>query len=54
MLLNSPQIQNIFNRKEESKQNKSDQVEFLSTDVEQFSDKPVTSQNSQLKIKQNI
>ena len=46
ILLKSPQILNTFNRKEESNQNNSDQVEFLSTDVEQFCDKPVTSQNS--------
>ena len=42
---------NILNRKEDNNQDKSDQVEFLSTDVEQFSYKHVTSQNSKLKIK---
>ena len=44
----------MYIRKEDINQDKSDQVEFLFTDVEQFSDKPFTSQNSQLKIKHEI
>ena len=36
----------MFNRKENNNQDRSDQVEFLSTDVEQFSNKVVTSQYS--------
>ena len=45
MLLKSPKILNIFNRKEENDQDKSDQVESLTSDVEQLINKPVTSQN---------
>ena len=44
----------MYNRKEDINQDKSDQVEILSSDIEQFSDKPFTSQNSQLKIKHEI
>ena len=36
----------MYIRKEDNNQEKSDQVEFLSNDVEQFNVKPVTSQNS--------
>ena len=42
----SPQIKNMYIRKEDTNQGISDQTEFLFSYVEQFIDKPATSQNS--------